>query len=164
MKITEKHVLFFDGIFSNFYPCTIMYNKTEFKSSEQLFMWFKAIHFSDHETAFQILKADTPREAKALGRKVLDYNDEEWSKVRERYMRIAVHEKFMQNTLLREDFLSKKYDGKTFAEASPWDSIWGIKLEQTDPRADDESQWNGLNLLGKVLDDVRASMQKGGSV
>lgn len=161
MKITDKHVLFFDGIFSNFYPCTIMYNRNEFKSSEQLFMWFKAIHFSDHETAYLILKADTPKEAKALGRKVLDFNDTEWSKVRERYMRVAVYEKFMQNAVLREDFLSKKYDGKTFAEASPWDGIWGIKLDQDDPRADDETQWNGLNLLGKVLNDVRVLIQKG---
>jgi predicted NAD-dependent protein-ADP-ribosyltransferase YbiA (DUF1768 family) len=40
-------------------------------------------------------------------------------------------------------------------EASPTDRIWGVGLGPTDPRINDITQWNGLNLLGKALMSVR---------
>lgn len=40
-------------------------------------------------------------------------------------------------------------------EASPFDTIWGIGLYDDDPRAWDESTWQGLNLLGYILTEVR---------
>ena len=44
-------------------------------------------------------------------------------------------------------------------EASPLDRIWGIGLAATDPRAYDPARWDGTNLLGVVLDDVRALLR-----
>ena len=40
-------------------------------------------------------------------------------------------------------------------ETNPDDSIWGIGLSDNDERIHDKSQWKGLNLLGKILTQVR---------
>ena len=39
LNITDEHVAFWGGPFSNFYPCKIVHHGHEFKSSEQCFMW-----------------------------------------------------------------------------------------------------------------------------
>ncbi|MDQ7757875.1 NADAR domain-containing protein [Xanthomonas sontii] len=40
-------------------------------------------------------------------------------------------------------------------EASPVDRIWGIGLAADDPRAADPTTWQGENLLGFALMEVR---------
>ena len=41
---------------------------------------------------------------------------------------------------------------------SPFDKIWSVGVDYRDERVDDESQWNGINLLGKTLDRVREEL------
>ena len=43
----------------------------------------------------------------------------------------------------------------TLVEASPYDTIWGIGLDAEDPQAIDRNQWRGMNLLGRILTNVR---------
>lgn len=151
MKITDKLVLFFgnNDICSNFYLCPLEYNGHKFHSSEQLFMYFKAQTFQDLETMEEILKCKTPKKAKALGRKVKNYNDQTWNSLRDKNMYIAVLAKFLQCKEFREFIMS--HSDKIFAEASPYDGIWGIKLSEDDPRALDPSKWRGENRLGKCI-------------
>jgi predicted NAD-dependent protein-ADP-ribosyltransferase YbiA (DUF1768 family) len=40
-------------------------------------------------------------------------------------------------------------------EANPEDSVWGIGMRENAPGADDPHRWNGLNLLGFALMEVR---------
>jgi ribA/ribD-fused uncharacterized protein len=63
--------------------------------------------------------------------------------------------KYSQNEDLKKIITSDEFKGKGFVEASKWDNIWGIKLTEDMPEADDESKWKGQNLLGKALDEVR---------
>lgn len=154
MKITDKLVLFFgnDDICSNFYLCPLWYEGHKFHSSEQLFMYLKAKTFEDWDTMKEIIECKTPREAKALGRKVRNYNDKVWDSMRDKCMYITVLAKFMQCREFKE-FIIDNSD-KTFVEASPYDSIWGIKLSENDPRALDPSQWRGENRLGKCINKL----------
>lgn len=151
MKITDKLVLFFgnNDICSNFYLCPLWYEGHKFHSSEQLFMYLKAKTFEDWDTMKEIIECKTPREAKALGRKVRNYNDKVWDSMRDKCMYITVLAKFMQCREFKEFIIDNSE--KTFAEASPYDSIWGIKLSEDDPRALDPSQWKGENRLGKCI-------------
>ena len=162
MVVTDKHVLFWGEEFSNFYPAPIRYIDGAFTyifpTSEHLFMWLKAKYFGDEEIAHQIACAETPQKAKKLGRKVRNFNNEEWAKVRYDKMLEAVTYKFSQNPILEQKLTSLEYEGRSFVEASPFDTIWGIGLDETNPYADDESKWLGLNLLGKCLDEVRKSL------
>lgn len=163
MNITDEHVAFWGGPFSNFYPCKIHVDSDwdekpvdlTFKSSEQYFMWQKAMYFGDEETAEEILKAKTPKEAKALGRQVNGFDEKEWEVAREAAMWNAVLLKFRQNEDLKKYLTNRLFVFKKFVEGSPVDCIWGVGLRWDDPRIDDESNWKGLNLLGKTLNKVQ---------
>ena len=163
VNVTDKYVAFWGSAFSNFYPCEIHVTNDwwdrpvdlHFKSSEQYFMWLKATYFDDQETADKILEAKTPKEAKALGRQVKNFDDEEWAGIREDAMWNAVYAKFSQNEDLKELLLADEFKGKIFVEGNPVDGIWGVKVAWDDPKIADEANWNGLNLLGATLVNVR---------
>lgn len=160
MKVTDKYAFFWEGVFSNFYPCTIKYtfgdDELNFTTSEQFFMWLKAKSFGDEKIAEAILKAETPKEAKKLGRKVKYFNDEVWEEKRELAMEVVLRYKFSeQNPHLLKELLDSKYDNKTFVEASPFDTIWGIGMDEDNPNVEYESKWKGLNLLGKCINKIR---------
>lgn len=160
MRVTGKHVFFWGEWPSNWFPCKFTEErdgkKLEFFNSEQYFMYEKAITFGDREIAIQILlKGKNPKTAKALGRKVKNYDDKVWDEKRYDVMVKANMLKYTQNKDLMENILNPEFDGKHFVEASPVDGIWGIKCGE-DEALDDESNWNGLNLLGKALDEVRS--------
>ncbi|WP_199169863.1 NADAR family protein [Rhodopirellula bahusiensis] len=68
----------------------------------------------------------------------------------------AVVAKFIQNSHLLE-FLLGTGDA-VLVEASPYDRIWGIGLKADDERAKDPVTWQGQNLLGFALMDVREEL------
>ena len=63
-------LLFWDSLFSQWHMCQIVENGIKFKSAEHYMMYQKAILFNDLDSAEKILQSYSPREAKALGRKV----------------------------------------------------------------------------------------------
>ena len=158
LKVYQNHVAFWGSPFSNFHPCTFVYKDVEWKSSEQCFMAMKAKYFKDDESYERILNSTTPKEAKALGRKVKNFNFL-WNFVSESIMFDIVLAKFSQNDDLKRLILSDEYKGKKFVEGSPSDTKWGVGMRYTNPAIEDESNWEGSNLLGKVLDKVREQLE-----
>ena len=162
MKITDKYIFFYTEWPSNFCPAKFIWKafgeKHEFFCTEQAFMWAKAKYFSNEEIASRILDATTPMDCKQLGRIVKGYDDKQWNLVRYSFMYDVNFEKYSQNASLREKLLDPKFDGKTFAEASPTDCIWGIGRSEDDPLIDNEKKWRGQNLLGRVLTQVREKL------
>lgn len=164
MRVTDKHVYFWGEFLSNWYPARFTEardGKTlEFHNSEQYFMYEKAKAFGDEETAMRILfEGSNPKQAKSLGRKVKGYSDEVWDKMRYKVMVRANLLKYLQNKDLEKLLLNEEFDGKNFVEASPIDRIWGIGCDEA-TALDDESNWNGQNLLGKALDEVRDILKR----
>lgn len=157
MKVTDKYVLFWGSVFSNFAKTEYLsHDGILFRCSEQEFMYRKAIHFGDQTIAEKILLADKPAKIKALGREVRNFDGAEWDRVRAEYMYRACLSKFTGCARARRAILS--YPDHHFVEASPYDTIWGIGLKEDDPRANDPSQWRGRNLLGQTLDRVRQTI------
>lgn len=162
MRVTDKHIFFWGEWPSNWYQTHFVVNegdkRLEFFNSEQYFMYIKAKTFGDEEIAMKILfEGKNPKVAKTLGRKVRNYDDSVWNKKRYQVMVDANVYKFSQDEKLKALLLNSEFDGKKFVEASPIDGIWGIKCDETTAK-DDESNWNGLNLLGKALDEVRVRL------
>ena len=158
IRCTDEYVYFYSDKtpFSNWNITPgIMYDGHEFCSSESLFMYLKAKVFRDDEMAARIVPLD-PKEAKKCGRLVRNYNDEIWEQERENAMYTALKAKFEASEEFRNALLNDEYRGKTFVEASPYDKIWGIKLSVAEAYAG--KQWNGLNLLGKLLTELRDEM------
>jgi len=164
VKVTDKHVFFWKGIFSNWQPC--IFNAEyegetyRFFNTEQYFMFVKAKTFGDEETAERILKeGENPKIAKALGRQVKNYDDNVWNEKRYQVMVDANLYKYNTSMVYRKELLNAKYEGKGFVEASQFDRLWGIGICKEDA-SDDESTWKGQNLLGKVLNEVRERILK----
>lgn len=152
MKLTDKYVFFWDGVFSNWYPSKFVVDGWQFENSEQYFMFEKATYFDDVETASLILEEADPRKAKILGRGVKNFDEKAWDKVCVDSMMRAITYKFTQNEDLKNELL--KYNGKTFVEASPYDKKWGVGLAENDPLILDKRNWKGQNLLGECLTNL----------
>ena len=153
-KVTDTHVYFWgDPTLSNWGPAEFDYKGEHFYNSEQAFMWEKAIYFGDEAIAGEILSTSNPKNAKDLGRMVKNYNETEWAKVRYNAMLEPCIAKFEQNIDQRETLLSTS--NRVLVEGSPYDRVWGVGLHWTDEEILDDNNWNGLNLLGKVLMEVR---------
>ena len=58
---------------------------------------------------------------------------------------------------LKKQFLDQEFNHKHFVEASPFDRIWGIGCSEKSA-LDNQSNWRGLNLLGRALDEVRKNL------
>jgi ribA/ribD-fused uncharacterized protein len=145
--------------FSQWYRCSFRVDGVTFNCAEQFMMYGKARLFEDAEAAAHILAADHPRDHKALGRKVKNFDAGAWNRAREKIVMDGNRAKFTQNPDLHEVLLATR--GTTLVEASPYDKIWGIGLAATDPRAQDATQWKGQNLLGKILTALRDELIAG---
>lgn len=156
MKETKTHIYFLGGYLSNFHECSIKLEPKEFNSSEQLFMYVKALYFNDDETAEEILKTSEPQEAKKLGRQVKNFNTEFWNNYCYEAMFKVNLAKFDQNPELAEKLIATY--PKILVEANEHDCIWGVGLSEDNPLILDESNWKGSNLLGKALMDVRKEL------
>jgi hypothetical protein len=121
-------------------------------------MYYKACFFDDKETALEIIEnGHNPKNAKDLGRKIKNYNDTEWAKVREDRMYNAICHKFMSDPKLRQKLLDT--GNKILVEGTPMDPVWGVMIKWDDDRILDERNWKGQNLLGKVLMNVRKNLK-----
>lgn len=141
--------------FSNWYMSKFEMDDVEFNCAEQAMMYYKAILFNDDEAADKVMKTTSPREQKALGRSVKNFNQTVWESKREDIMFDILFAKFSQNENLKDALM--KTEDRILAEMSPTDLIWGTGLRDSSPHATDESKW-GLNLLGKTLMRVRETL------
>lgn len=157
-RITDTHVYFWgDPTFSNWGEAEFTYKRGNFANSEQAFMFEKAMLFEDYEIAAEILRNDNPSYVKKLGRKVHKFDANIWSSHRYQIMLNVCLAKFEQNEDLLKILLST--GDKIIVEASPFDRIWGVGLAWNDDKILDKKNWQGLNLLGEVLMDVRKQLK-----
>lgn len=149
-----------ESYLSQFFKRNIIIDGITFSCCEQYMMYKKALLFGDYEIAMQILSKSSPKDMKALGRKVRGFNEEVWKQHREQIVYEGNFAKFTQHQDLKALLLSNK--DCIFVEASPYDTVWGIGLRASDPKAKHKSTWRGSNLLGYIITYIRdelASMQ-----
>ena len=134
------------------------YEEIEYKTAEQWMMAQKAQLFKDEECYTKIIKSDSPKEAKALGRKVRGFDEFVWKSKRIEIVQKGNYLKFKQNADLW-NFLDKT-ENKVLVEASSYDKIWGIGMKADDAGIKNPRNWKGLNLLGYVLMEVRDKLRQ----
>ena len=161
-KTTRTHYFWgSESPFSNFYDCGDGFDLTietapgvietqRFYTSEHAFMYCKAKYFGDHEAAALVIKAYAAKEAKAIGRKVRGFNEKKWTYARWAIMYNCVYAKFWG---CADAWAAMKRKGDCeYAEASPYDRIWGIGYRYHDAEKN-RRNW-GANLLGKIMKSV----------
>lgn len=129
---------------SNFHEAELVYNGTEFPTSEHAFQAMKAR--DEAELYQEIAAADEPNEAKELGKK--PSLPENWGDEKKYIMLEIVTAKFAQNPELRAQLLGT--EEKFLVELNWWgDDYWGA----------DSQSGEGKNMLGRILMEVRSSLQ-----
>lgn len=143
--------------FSQWFPGKFEEGGIIYKTAEHYMMGGKARLFNDFETLEEILQANTPNQVKSLGRKVKNFDPKLWDEYKYEIVKKGNLLKFSQNKKFK-DFLLSTND-KILVEASPYDKIWGIGMLETDPRAENPLLWDGENLLGFALMEVRDELR-----
>lgn len=160
-----EYELFWKGPFSQWARQGFTFPGTEqnpepvyYKTAEHWMMAEKARLFEDEETRRSIIQADHPREAKDLGRKVKNFNEETWTIYRYVIVLSGNMLKFAHSEEYQKILLGT--GDRILVEASPEDRIWGIGLAENHPDATNPMKWRGLNLLGFALTEVRDLLKK----
>ena len=141
--------------YSNFHYVEFEYKGYKVTSSEQAFMLEKALMF-DKSMVKPILATTDPRAIKRLGRKVRNFDEKKWNKVRYDIMVDILLAKFSTEPL-KAQLLST--GDELMVEASPNDKIWGAGLAIGDARLNYPNYYPGQNLLGKALMEARTRLR-----
>ncbi|KAL5004614.1 hypothetical protein ScPMuIL_018070 [Solemya velum] len=159
-KACEKFEYFWksDSVFSQWYQNSFEVGGITYNCAEQYMMHQKAELVEDLDTAKKILKAKSPKQQKALGRKIKNFNEDLWSSNCKYIVKTGNRAKFRSDHYLKEQ-LYATYP-RDLVEASPLDTVWGIGLTSDDPAAWSRETWLGQNLLGQALTEVRNEMMK----
>lgn len=142
-----------NACFSQWYDCWFVIEGVSYHTTEQFMMASKARLFSDEDTLQLIMSAETPFEYKKLGRKVKGFEQDRWNRMKYGIVVEGNKAKFGQNPVLKQYLLSTGDD--LIAEASPYDTVWGIGLDREQALKGGIEQWKGENLLGFALMEVR---------
>lgn len=151
----EKFTFFWQNAspFSQWHRSKFRIDSIDFTHAEQWMMYSKAMLFKDVVRAGLILRSNNPKEQKAIGREVYGFDPKVWDEEKFRIVKQGNRAKFTQNPELLKALLATA--GTTLVEASPYDKVWGIGLLETDPKAQDRATWQGENLLGEALTELR---------
>ncbi|WP_231102537.1 NADAR family protein [Pseudoalteromonas luteoviolacea] len=139
--------------FSQWFDAPFFEADKHFKTAEHYMMYAKAMLFNNPDIAEQIRAAQHPNEAKKLGRQVANFDEDLWHAKRFEIVVRANLLKFEQNPDLKRFLLDTST--RVIVEASPVDKIWGVGLAEDNPLILDPHNWQGLNLLGYALMEVR---------
>lgn len=142
-----------NGWLSNWYPSVFEMEGIRFASMEQYMMYEKAILFGDLDIARKIQAESDAAKIKQYGRQVANYEETVWNGVRQLVVYRGLLGKFLQNAELGKSL--KETGNAILAECAVHDIIWGIGLSMHDSNRFDMKKWNGQNLLGFALMQVR---------
>jgi len=126
--------------------------------SEKAIMLCKAAIMGDSDSYRRIVAADTPFEAKQLGKSVDNWDDAQWQHVLCSVAFDVVWQKFSKTPALQSTLLAT--GNSLIAEATRADRVWGIGLDKGSPEIQKPSQWRGANILGWALMEVRAELRR----
>lgn len=150
--------------FSQWYDAPFTHDGDLYQTVEHFTMAAKARLFGAGEKAAEILAAEilaaeNPGKAKAMGREVRNFDQLLWD---EKKFEIVVEgnvAKFGQNPELKAFLLTT--GARVLVEASPLDQVWGVGLAADDPLIEDPRNWQGENLLGFALMEARRRLKRG---
>ncbi len=151
--VNEKHTRQGEYMLSQWYPSPFSVNEIVYNSAGQWMMARKALLFGDRAAYKRIIEADRPDQIRSLGGAITDFDEAKWSEWKYEIVREGNFHKFNQNKRLRSYLMST--GDAILAEANPYDKVWGIGLSPGTKNIADPYTWEGLNLLGFALMEIR---------
>jgi len=147
--------------FCQSFPSRFQHDGVAYETVEHWIAAKKAEMFSDKTSLDKILGSKCAKDAKRLGKKVKNVDDETWNeKIRE----VATEGnwlKFSKNIYLLSKL--KKTNDHVLVYANKRDLYWGAGLRRGDRYISLPQKWEGENVLGFVLMEVRSILKEGGT-
>lgn len=138
---------------SQWYASSFEMNNVRYKCAEQYMMCEKARLFKDEEALDRILQAYHPNQMRLIGRQVKNFDSKVWDEKKVQIVKIANLAKFSQNPKLKKYLINTK--NKILVKNVLHDKVWGIGLTKDSALRENPLNWNGENLLGFILMDIR---------
>jgi ribA/ribD-fused uncharacterized protein len=152
-NINKKNAKQGEYMLSQWYQSPFSVNEIVYHSAAHWMMARKALLFGDRETYRRIIRADRLDEVRSLSRSIANFDETKWSECKYEIVREGNFHKFNQSKKLRAYLLST--GSAVLAEANPSDNVWGIGLSKDAKNVTDPYTWEGLNLLGFAIMEVR---------
>lgn len=146
--------------FSNHYAAHFTIDDVDYSTTEQYLFAEKAKKVDDRIRLGSIMRNHTGRAVKKIGEET-EWDSEihgDWHDFAIPRLKIANRAKFSQNKLLRKRLFATW--GTTLVECNPNDQYWGIAMKQNDPYVNDRKKWNGRNVFGYLLTEIRDELMK----
>ncbi len=137
---------------SSFAKCEFTEDGYTYTSLEQYIVRRNALIVNDSVLARRVMGIDDPATIKSLSKGKFDSIDLD---TKQNTVKKGMLLKYSQNDDLLE--LLKDTGTTVLAESNPFDKTWGTGLRITDANAHSQ-QWEGQNLHGKLLEEVRAEL------
>jgi ribA/ribD-fused uncharacterized protein len=142
-----------ESCLSQWWPAPFVVDGNRYATAEHWMMARKALLFNDQVAYARTLKSVNPAEVKAIGRSVQNFDAASWEENKFRIVMEGNYHKFKSHNRLASYLLAT--GTRILAEASPVDPVWGVGLAADDEKINDLNNWNGSNLLGYALMEVR---------
>lgn len=138
---------------SQWYQSSFEMNNIRYSCAEQYMMAEKARLFGDKIALEKIFKAYHPNQMKLIGEGINNFNKDIWDKEKNRIVKIGNMAKFSQNPRLKRYLINTK--SKILVKTNRHDFTWGIGMAKDDEDIYNPLKWNGENLLGFILMNIR---------
>lgn len=145
------------GFLSNWFYSPFDIDDTHYTSAEQYIMHKKCLLFGDENSAKAVLATEYPEKQQDIGRQAKGYVNNVWAGSRQIIAVRGLFAKFRQNDELMGKLLET--NEAYLVECSHTDTIWACGKRLDEPDRLYASKWNGQNILGFSLMEVRHNIQ-----
>lgn len=148
-----KFEIFYEGDFSQFEKSNFIIKNIEYFCVEHYLLVNRARLFKDKEMLEKIMESKSIRQAKLFGKKIRNFNQEEWDKHKLNMSYVANLCKFQQDEVLKFKLLET--ENSILVNADAYDDVWGIGKKITELDIKNPHSWKGENYLGFILMKIR---------
>lgn len=146
-----------NGFLSNWYLSPFELDGIQYSSVEQYIMYQKCKVFADEISAAAVMSTNDVAAQQSIGRLSKGYISEVWAGLRQMVAFRALMAKFDQNDDLKQMLLDT---GEAWlVECARSDKNWACGVRLNDERRFDTANWDGQNLLGFALMEVRRNLR-----
>lgn len=144
-------------VLCNYYPCNLKFYGKEFTSLEQAYQWRFVTYVGIPDLAEEILRSTTPQQAKEIARRVPRHLHQEWHSIKLTVMRDILHAKADYCEKFKKTLIETA--GKSIVESTS-DVYWSSGIPPHDSMTTLPSYYPGKNMLGRLMEQVRADLIK----
>lgn len=154
---TSTAYIFCDGWATHDFACKFTVDGVTYNSVTQCLEAAKAKLFGGSKELQVVMSSEDPFVMRVATACLDGFDEARWWQAREQVAHSANLAKFSASEDLRSSLLAT--GTRVLVYANPQDSVWGVGMSIHNRRAYERTTWNGHNLCGAVLEEVRRDLR-----